>query len=200
MHSDWPFSDFPRAEVDRSQDVIYLLNPELRIVYCNPAWDKFAKENGGSSAASCRQVSGTDLFSYISDDLQATYFNAFASARIKGRSELAFECSSPTHYRQFRMRIWLLRQGYAVANSMEVERPHEREILQPDYSHFEDSRITLCAGCRRTKNRLTPGTWDWVPYFLEDKLISVNHRLCPACRVYYRGSIGFAGNEQRLAS
>ena len=199
MQSDWPFSDFPKAEVDRSSDVIYLLNPELRIVYCNPAWDKFAIENQGL-AASCRKVSGTDLFSYIADDLQATYLNAFASARAVGRSELTFECSSPTRYRQFRMRIRFLRQGYAVANSLEVERPHEREILQPDYSHFESGRITLCAGCRRTKNRLTPGTWDWVPYFLNDQLISVTHQLCQACRVYYRRAIGFAEHEQRLVS
>ncbi|MEP6643557.1 MAG: hypothetical protein ABJA69_03610 [Acidobacteriaceae bacterium] len=199
MHSDWPFADYPKERVDHSQDVVYLLDPEFRIIYCNPAWDTFAIQNKGHSAR-CQNVSGTDLFSYITEDLQPAYVSAFASARVLGRCELRFECSSPSHYRHFRMRIRLLRQGYAVMNSLEVERPHDSETLQPDYSHFERGAITLCAGCRRTKNRYTPDRWDWVPYFLNDGFVSVAHRLCPACSVYYRAAVPSPEQRGKLAS
>ncbi|MDP9160360.1 MAG: hypothetical protein M3O09_09055 [Acidobacteriota bacterium] len=198
MSSDWPFFDFPKLSVDLSRDVIYLLSHELRIVYCNPAWDKFALENQGT-AARCQNVSGTELLHYIAEDLQPTYLRAFASARTSGRSELTFECSSPSHYRHYRMRIRLLRAGYAITNSLQVERPHNREIFQPDYAHFENGTITSCVGCRRTKNLRTRDAWDWVPYFLKDSFVPTNHRLCPACSVYYRSAVS-AEDRQQLAS
>jgi hypothetical protein len=199
MSSDWPFPDLPKFSVDHSRDVIYLLSHELRIVYCNPAWDKFAIENHGL-AARCQNVSGTELLRHIAEDLQPTYLSAFALARTSGRSELTFECSSPSHYRHFRMRIRLLRAGYAITNSLQVERLHNREIFQPDYAHFENGTITSCAGCRRTKNLRTQDAWDWVPYFLKDNLVPTCHRLCPACTVYYRSAVPLEDHRQQLAS
>lgn len=140
------------------------------------------------------------MLSYVSRDLQPIYVSAFSSARTLGRCELSFECSSPTHYRQFRMRIRLLGRGYAIVNSLEMERPHDRVVSQPDYSHFENSTITLCAGCRRARNGQSQSTWDWVPYFLKDNLIPADHRLCPSCNAFYRGTISLLKNTERLAS
>jgi hypothetical protein len=42
---EWPF-DYPAFVVEADTSVIYCLDLNLAITYCNPAWDRFAMENG----------------------------------------------------------------------------------------------------------------------------------------------------------
>ena len=39
--------DYPVSVVEADTAVIFCLDADLRITYCNPAWDRFALENGG---------------------------------------------------------------------------------------------------------------------------------------------------------
>lgn len=38
---------FRLASLEADHSIIYMLNPDLRIIYCNKAWDEFASLNGG---------------------------------------------------------------------------------------------------------------------------------------------------------
>ena len=38
---DWPF-DYPASVVEADTSIIYCLDLNLAITYCNPAWDRFA--------------------------------------------------------------------------------------------------------------------------------------------------------------
>ena len=39
---------------DNDDSVIYLLDPDLKIVRCNAAWDRFAVANGGEAVVSSK--------------------------------------------------------------------------------------------------------------------------------------------------
>jgi PAS domain-containing protein len=46
-HSETSFGELSRNTVERSKNVIFLVDAKMRITYCNPAWDEFALANGG---------------------------------------------------------------------------------------------------------------------------------------------------------
>ena len=46
-NSEPSFGELSRNTVERSKDVIFMVDAKMRITYCNPAWDEFALANGG---------------------------------------------------------------------------------------------------------------------------------------------------------
>jgi hypothetical protein len=43
---DWNLPGSLAATLENHSSVVFALDPELRIQYCNPAWDEFAAANG----------------------------------------------------------------------------------------------------------------------------------------------------------
>ena len=95
---EWPF-DYPAAVVEADTSVIFCLDLNLEITYCNPAWDRFAMENGGNEL--CRPaVNGRNILEFI-DGPQRDYY-ARTYKRLLTRAEPwehEYECSSKGVYR-----------------------------------------------------------------------------------------------------
>lgn len=178
----------PISTLEASGDVSCQLNSDLRIVYCNPAWDRFARANNGGMALSDR-VLGSMIMDFVPSELHEFYRAAFASAQ-DAVVEFDYECSSPDLYRTFQMQILPVEQpqGYTVINALTLEERMEgkRPALVPGGEYLSDAGIiTVCSHCRRSRRVDCSGQWDWVPANLKPPLRNVSHGLCPICHEYF---------------
>lgn len=185
------FREIPQAILDADPTVCFALDAQLRLVYCNPAWDRFALENGGSQLVS-EQVIGRSILQGTSTDLTDFYRTLFTKALITQRPiSHDFHCSSPEQERLMRMDVKPLRTSpmVLVGCSVRVENPHHGsappiERLYRDGSGF----LTMCSNCRRSRRvGIKPDTWDWIPAFVEKMPDLVTHGLCTLCLEYYYG-------------
>ena len=177
--------------LDRSPAVSYLLDTQFRIMYCNPAWNLFARSNGAPRLAR-DLVLGFHLFDAIPDVLKRAYSDAFRQVLSTGVVwEQSYECPSPTVFRIYRMRIHLLkpRDWFVVTNTLVVERPYTGTDTADANTYVDTNNlVTVCAHCRCSKRVDNPDQWDFVPEYLTPKLestVRVSHGLCPVCRAYF---------------
>ncbi|HZP62345.1 MAG TPA: PAS domain-containing protein [Terriglobales bacterium] len=174
--------------LQRSRTVSYILDSQLRILYCNPAWDDFAKANGAPQLTSDAAV-GFDLFDAIPGDLRSLYSHAFRQVWNSGEVwESWYHCSSPTVFRIFRMRIHLLKpqNWYVVTNPLVVERPHTQTALANAATYVNvNGFVTVCSHCRCSRRVDDPGQWDFVPEYLTKTSVRLSHGLCPVCKAYF---------------
>ena len=169
--------------------VSYVLDSNIQFVYCNPAWDKFARENGGPELLG-DAVIGSQLFPVIPDVLRSFYTRMFDEVQRSGLVwQHVYECSSPQRFRKFRMRVHLLNSNWLmVSNALLVEEAHCREAPAHDAAYRNDKGlITMCAHCRCSQRTDGPGRWDFVPAHLEVRPLSfgVSHGICSVCRAYF---------------
>jgi hypothetical protein len=174
-----------RERLDRDPAVIYALDSDLRITYCNEAWDRFAAENGGKGLGRQKQL-GRLVWDVIPDALLPFFQQGYGSVlTFRKPWEHQYECSSPTVFRSFRMKAYPdpEHEGLVVVNSLVVERPHQRLSHAPGTSAYVDARghVTMCCECRRTRRVKEPTIWDWVPAYLQQRPEFVTHGLCMAC-------------------
>ena len=183
---------FRVKDLEADNAIIYLLQPDLRIIYCNKAWDRFAEQNGGLGLIR-PAILGTRILDVIPEPLKSYYENGLTQAKEKGRPwEHDYECSSPEFYRLFHMRVLPLADSYVlVESSLRVERLHglDRPEMPANAVFYlnEHGILTMCSHCRRTRRiGMAEGpVWDWVPSFLVDPPGRVSHGLCPNCRAYF---------------
>ena len=181
--------------VESHKSVIYILEPELHIVYCNAHWDEFALANGGYKLQRAL-INGVCVLDVIPDPLKSFYRDGFHQVRETSHSwEHEFECSSADLYRTFRMRVTRLAGNHLlVENSLSVEKPHGMDRpATPSSGHIyvtADGIVTMCMHCRRTKraaefperlNELADMVWDWVPSFVQNPPERVSHGVCRMC-------------------
>lgn len=183
---------FRLESLEADQSIIYMLSPDLRIIYCNKAWDEFASLNGGVNLDR-ETILGTLILDVIAGPLRPFFASGFAQAQTRLQPwEHDYECSSPDSFRLFHMRVLPLASSYLlVENSLQVERPHgpERPAMPAYPASYlnEHGMLIMCSHCRRTR-RIGAGAvsiWDWVPDFLIDPPGRVSHGLCPNCRAYF---------------
>jgi hypothetical protein len=182
--------DLSRDTLELSNDTIFIVDANLRISYCNPAWDRFARANGGEEVVAAR-VLGNDLMCVIPEPLRDFYAQVFRSCHVRKLTfDIDYECSSPEQYRLLHMSILPLEPSGSLAfvNSIRVERPHgsERPALPSSENYFGDrGMVTVCCHCRRTQRQDASGQWDWVPAFIHKGKWQVSHGICPMCVSYF---------------
>jgi hypothetical protein len=182
---------FDRGRLERSPNTCYALDSRLAISYYNPAYLRFAKENGGADFEA-RFGIGTFIGVAISGPLHDYYLRLFEG--LIGAGDVTahdYECSSPDRLRKFRMHVYPLRdnRGLLIEHSLLIEEPHERvaaPFREDDYLDVE-GLIHMCGHCRRVQNIRT-GAWDWVPSALAHRQTS--HGLCDPCMDYYYPNLG----------
>jgi len=184
-----PF-DYPASILESDTSVIFCLDPDLNITYCNPAWDHFALDNG--SERLCRPAPiGRCVLDYI-DGPDRDYY-ATQYKRILAQSEpweRDYECSSSETYRKFRLRVVPMHKnpGLVVINSLSMECPHDLPACAPleELYRTPAGLIVMCGSCRRTRrNRNGVDQWDWVPEFVRHMPHDVSHGLCAHCLELY---------------
>jgi hypothetical protein len=183
--------DYPVSVVETDTAVIFCLDPDLRITYCNPAWDRFALENGGAEMCRPAPIGRPILDSIGGSDRE--YFETHYR-RVLQQSEpweRDYECSSPSVYRKFRLRVVPMQSipGLFVMNSLQVETAHQLEECAPLEEAYRTSfdLIVMCASCRRTRRNAGGGAeiWDWVPKFVERIPARTSHGVCAHCNELY---------------
>jgi hypothetical protein len=183
-------STAPLTVLDQSPDVSYVVSENLDITYCNPAWDGFAREQGGCVAAMSANVVGRSLLEFLPRELKDFYVELFADARALGQPvSHDYECSSAYVFRLYHMQIYPLQRGagFVVQNSLRVERRHDRVAREPSNALYADDQgwIHACANCRRTQRSASPAIWDWVPAYLANRDLKITHGVCPMCMEFY---------------
>jgi PAS domain-containing protein len=176
----------PLETLEASAAVIYATDPELRLIYANPSWDRFAKANRGSHLVRSR-LTREPLLDAMRGPLREFYTERFAQALQAAKPvEHAFECSSPQLKRTFHMRILPLRnKGLLVINSLAAEEPMPSAAAPAGGEYLDhNGLITMCSHCRRTQ-RTDVTRWEWVPAFVEQQPEQVSHGLCPVCLEYH---------------
>lgn len=179
----------PRSVLEHSRAIICVLDPELRITYCNPAWNEFARENAGHEVLA-QAVVGSPLLDVVAEPLKAFYQGIFRRARdTRQVQEFDYECSSALVYRSFHMQVLPLKEecGFLVTHSLRVEKPLDfRPASAPDDARYAGpgGLVVMCCHCRRTRRARDPQAWDWVPAYLERRA-SVSHGLCAVCFAYF---------------
>ena len=186
--------DFPFDTLENDSSVIFALDEDLRLTYCNPEWDRFAWKNGGKTLRTPAPV-GRDVLDSISGPLRKYYESAYRGIlRIREPWEHLYECSSASVFRKFFMQVLPMKMdsGLLVVNSLRVERPHEMPSCRPldEIYRNDEGMILMCSHCRRTR-RNGPSTdlWDWVADYVARLPAGVSHGLCPICMEYYYPSI-----------
>ena len=192
-NSEPSFGELSRNTVERSKDVIFLVDSKMRITYCNPAWDEFALANGGENVVAARVV-GTELMHVIPEPLRGLYAEMFHRCREQHLTfDFDYECSSAEVYRLLHMNVLSLNHvgDLAFINSIRVERKHgaERPPVDPaDIYISAHGIISMCSHCRRSRRQDASGVWDWVPSFLKTKEWQISHGVCPVCLSYFHST------------
>jgi len=176
--------------LEGSAAISYILDSQYRLLHCNPAWDDFAISNGAPQLEG-EQVIGSVVFEAIPEVLKTFCTDAFAKALIDGVWEVRYECSSPSLFRKYRMRVHSLtsRGMYMVTNALIHEGPH-RDMVEPDSRKYVQSNglITMCAHCRCSRRVDAPNQWDFVSEYLHLKgydSLMVSHGICPICHACF---------------
>jgi len=186
------FADFPKVRLENDPAVIFALDAGLRLIYVNPAWYRFAAENGVAADELTRKYFGQSIQLVIPGALRDFYAAVYRHVLKKRECvQHTYECSSADRYRLMHMRLLPLRGGAGIlcVNSVVSEGPHTRDSSSSnDQAYLEDGLVNMCSSCRRTRRAQTE-IWDWVPDYVDDPPFMVSYGLCPICHSYYRNIV-----------
>lgn len=165
------------------------------IGYINPAWSRFAHDNGDGPEVDQHWSLGANYFDAIAAPLRAFYRQLLAGAPHRDTSlkphAHEYECSGPEVYRRFSVQVYALAdaRGHVLINSLVVEQPHasERQPLAPNDARYRDVNglVHQCAHCRRVERREGASVWDWVPAWVRQPPLLTTHTVCAICYGYY---------------
>ncbi len=198
-HFDREFKNLLRSHnfenMSAHSGIIYGVRADFCLSYLNPAWFRFAKENGGEPYISKEWGLGRSILDCVSGEVKAFYearWNSCLGAHEVWSHD--YECSSDTLYRRYHQIVYPMgrREGLLFVNSLVVERLHDPSARPPvkaarESSYMdENGLICQCAHCRRVKNVRETERWDWVPEWVKRCPQYTSHTFCPMCfRHYY---------------
>jgi len=174
--------------LEKDPAIIYVLDQDLRIIYCNETWDRFAEENGGGNLLRPRAL-GLSVIDLTPSPLKEFFEKAYREALSTGQVwQHRYDCSSPELFRQYHMRVYPNQETaqLVVVHSLVVEGPHsekKRETHTPDKEIYagQDGIVTICCECRRTCRAGQASVWDWVPAYIERPPERISHGICDVC-------------------
>ncbi len=172
--------------VVNSPNVCYIIDADLRLVYVNEAFHRFATENGAPGLAE-RFGLERSILDAISGPQRAYYDMRFRAALGADSVEpIDYECSSPGRYREYQLLLYPLRNhaGLLVEHSLRHSGEHTRNASPFDAADYRDQHgiIHQCGHCRRVQNMET-AAYDWCPDAFAAERVS--HGLCPYCLDFY---------------
>jgi hypothetical protein len=187
---------FQLDELDKHPGAVFGVWPDSRIAYLNPAWHRFASENGGMPAIAQSWGLGRRYLDSIPPVIRPVYEHLLAHALETGLDAMhpvthEYECSNATTFRTFRMQLYGLRgRGVLIVNTLMREAPHDHAHRTPepaDERRYRDHRglIVMCSYCRRIQDPASLSRWDWVPAWVEAMPADLSHGACPICRDFH---------------
>ena len=184
------FEEIPRATLEAEPAVSFVLDEELRLIYCNPAWDRFAEQNDGHLLLSEKMI-GRSVLDSTSAQL-SDYYRSLYNGVLRDRKprDHDFHCSSPDLERLMRMHVLPLRKTAAlvISCSTRIEQSHRVPSEEPIEGRYRNHHgmVVMCSNCRRTRRgEGDRETWDWVSGFVKHQPVGVSHSICGLCLDYY---------------
>ena len=179
---------FDRTTLDDDESPICAVADDLRIRYVNPAWKRFARDNGGPWDD--ERWLGTSFCDALPSCLRPFYERLFEQTlTTREPADHAYECSSATRFRRFVMRVFpTSANGLVMSHTRSLETPHAASDGPPIEALFRDANgiVTQCSHCRRHRRvDRTATQWDWIPAYVEARLPNTSHGLCAMCEVYF---------------
>jgi hypothetical protein len=186
------FPDFLRpgfqpGALERIDSTVAVLDARAAILWTNPAWDDFARANGGAFQLD-------DYPTYldaVAGPLRAYFADAFDHALSTGAVfEHDYDCSSAEVIRRYRMRVLPFpRHGMLVEHSQIATSDAPADGEPPLEERFLDEHgfIVQCSNCRRIKrpHARVPESWAWVPAWVTQNHPRTSHGLCAPCAAFY---------------
>lgn len=180
---------FDPVALDADERTLVALDPDMRIVWVNTTWQRFAEQNGGGPVLE-RFTPGAVYLDGIQGELRPLYDGIFRRVLEEGiPHESLYECSSPERFREYRLRaLPFARRGLLLEHTRVAERPHDRPAEPPDYEAFADGYgfITQCGNCRRIRDPVRQA-WHWIPAWVASPPGNITHGICGVCVGYYYG-------------
>jgi len=174
----------------RATDACCVLDSSLQFLYCNCAWDDFARANGGTRAAMGEALLHKRLLTYIPDILKSFYAHQFNILRQRGTVWYhRYECPSPREFAVYELQALLMhdQNEILICHSQIVRRPHTRPAVEPRGSTRNGGRpVSMCCHCRRTFRDDGSGAWDWIPAYVQNPPANYIACLCQPCTDYYQ--------------
>jgi hypothetical protein len=171
-----------------------LVGLDGRIVYCNPAWDAFARGNEGDPGALGATVTGMPWRSFIRGEEVATSVSSFMEFALRGEStSFLCECNSAEIGRVIMNRFEPVRSKgsgrtvgvaavYDVVRSCPIQELHQPSPHQDGLYRDTEGIVHMCAFCRRVLRRGHDERWDFVPYYLKAAFDpNLSHGYCNTC-------------------
>src|SRR5947209_1524243 len=187
LHSLESGSSDNQALID--SDVVFCLDAELRITYCDATWDKVARANGAADFG--QPALGHSILDCMAEPDRTCYGSIFRRVLTQGQPwEHLYQYSAVDFHRQIRVHVLpLMREtGLMVIISLGVDQFRHGVGCVTGEKAYRNRQglILMCCGCRRTR-RGAPGeeSWEWVPNFIERLPSCVSDGICPACRMHY---------------
>lgn len=185
---------FDFTTLESSKHSIYGLSKELNLIYFNPGFVHFAKENNHDGEILNKFPLGTPITEAFSGKkIKEFYIQNYKKVLATGELwHHEFECSSRDEYRQFHQGVYPMKNGdgLIIINTLMVNLPMDC-IDRKAYEAIEKRYvkptgfITQCSNCRYTQRIDQPEIWDWIPVWVVKIPGNMSHSICPTCFDYY---------------
>lgn len=167
-------------------NTVFLVNHHRQIVGFNPAYEKFAAENGLLEFKKSCGV-GVSVLDCVPPVLRKFYGHLYDRAFAGEMIEHEYLCHSAECFRRYLMRL-LPRQNQTVVaeHSLIVATPHVQildliwESARESYLHASGF-VAQCCSCRKLRHAQDPQRWDLVRALIASCPVPVTHTLCPVC-------------------
>jgi hypothetical protein len=190
-----------QAILAREANSACLLDVRGVIRFVNPAWDRFASENGGAPGALGAAVVGTAFLDHVAGhEVRAHHARllerALAGQGWSGVVQLG-ECNSPTEARLIAARFERVLSGsvekpvgiaavYTILTARPLAEAYRTMEAEEAAYRGPNGLLVQCACCRRVQFAADPDRWDLLPRLIESPAEMVTHGLCDLCvQLYY---------------
>ena len=171
--------------------VIIGVRSDFTIGYFNPAYLRFAEQNGAPDIAR-RFGPGSSLLAALPEPVKEFYVSHLEGALQSGQPwEHDYDCDSPTVARSFRlMALPLGQSGLLLIHSLRRASSRPETPLGSSMADYEDGGMVLqCCHCRRLNRPSNRREWDFVPEALDSRFsLRISHGLCHPCSVHHYSS------------
>lgn len=183
--------DYELAALAADRSTIIGVDADLRIALLNPAYARFAEQNGGGPRFLERWGLGASLMAAIPEVLTPFYGPRFRAALAASEPwQHTYECSSPDIERTMHLTAFPLGgRGLLLVHSLRVEVPHTRALVNASVEAYRSSNglIVQCSHCRRLRHPDDANRWDFVPAAVIRAGRQVSHGICQPCAGHYFG-------------
>lgn len=177
---------FNVGDLEAEEATLVALDADDTIAWVNPAWGRFARENGAPEVAERFGV-GQPYLGGVSGPLRGFYADLFGLIRAERAPwEQLYECSSPSEFRQLHLRILPLdADGLLLEHSICIRRPQQHTPHPGHDAAYRDRHGILlqCSNCRRVRHE--GGGWHWVEPWVRRPPPATSHGLCGPCEGFY---------------